>query len=71
MRIVSMVAPADGVEFFVVEPDSATLRELAHRIDDGSLRPLIADTFPLSEGAAAFTEKQDRPGKRVLAVTAK
>jgi NADPH:quinone reductase-like Zn-dependent oxidoreductase len=70
-RVVSIVAPAEGVKFFVVEPDSANLRELAQRIDDGSLRPLVADTVPLSDGAAAFADKSHRPGKRVLTVTAK
>jgi NADPH:quinone reductase-like Zn-dependent oxidoreductase len=67
-RIVSVVAPRDGVDFFVVEPDRAALGELAGRIDDGSLRPLVAEAIPLAQGAAAFTNKLDQPGKRVLTV---
>lgn len=55
--------------FFVVEPDRAQLAELARRVHEGRLRPLIGGARPLAEAADAFKTKQGTPGKVVLEVT--
>jgi NADPH:quinone reductase-like Zn-dependent oxidoreductase len=78
-RLVTLSAPpsaekaaALGVHamFFVVTPDAAELGRLAALVDEGSLRPIVSQTFPLAEGRRAFeTANQPRPpGKTVLIV---
>jgi NADPH:quinone reductase-like Zn-dependent oxidoreductase len=62
-RVVSIVEPREGVVYFVVEPDRVTLAELARRVDAGSLRPIVSQTIPLSNGRQAF---ESGHGKRVL-----
>ena len=56
--------------FFVVAPDPGELAQLAGLVDQGRLRPVVSQTFPLSEGRRAFESGgQPRPpGKTVLAV---
>jgi NADPH:quinone reductase-like Zn-dependent oxidoreductase len=56
--------------FFVVGPDPAELRRIAELVDDGSLRPIVAQTFPLAEGRSAYEQgpQLHRPGKTVLVV---
>lgn len=57
--------------FFVVSPDPRQLAELADLVDSGDLQILIAATYPLAEGRAAFesaTGTQRSPGKTVLVV---
>ena len=56
--------------YFVVEPDGGQLRELASRIDDRTLHPVVSATFGLSDLAAAFGTGRDRrgPGKVVISV---
>ncbi|MFD6314912.1 NADP-dependent oxidoreductase [Streptomyces sp. JHA19] len=46
--------------FFVVEPDRTRLADLAQRVRDGRLKPIVGAVRPLAEAAAAFS-----PGKRV------
>ncbi|MCF2534383.1 NADP-dependent oxidoreductase [Streptomyces nigra] len=46
--------------FFVVEPDRTRLADLAQRVRDGRLKPIVGAVRPLAEAAAAFA-----PGKRV------
>jgi NADPH:quinone reductase-like Zn-dependent oxidoreductase len=60
---------ARGV-FFVVEADRAELVELARRIDEGQMRPIIGEVLPLARGQDAFRRKNSRgsPGKTVLQV---
>lgn len=60
---------ATGV-YFVVEPDGTQLRELARRIDDHQLRPLVADTLELTALSRAFGDKRQRraPGKTVISL---
>jgi NADPH:quinone reductase-like Zn-dependent oxidoreductase len=59
------VRPADGrAVFFVVEPDRARLTDLAQRVRDGRLKPLIGAVRPLPEAPAAFA-----PGRRVTGRT--
>jgi NADPH:quinone reductase-like Zn-dependent oxidoreductase len=69
-RIVSVAEEADGVLYFVVEPSSAQLTELARRADAGELTPAIDSTFPLQEVDAAFARVAERgkAGKVVLRV---
>lgn len=64
-RVVSAVVPHEGVTFFVVEPDRATLAEIARCVDAGTLRPVVGLTVPLADGRAAF-EAEHVTGKRVL-----
>jgi NADPH:quinone reductase-like Zn-dependent oxidoreductase len=57
--------------FFVVTPDPAQLASLAERVDSGDLQVLIAATYPLADGRAAFesaTSLQRSPGKTVVVV---
>jgi NADPH:quinone reductase-like Zn-dependent oxidoreductase len=57
--------------FFVVEPDSGELIQIAELADAGRLRPVVAQIYPLSEGREAYQSgaTQPRPpGKTVLAV---
>jgi NADPH:quinone reductase-like Zn-dependent oxidoreductase len=54
--------------FFVVEPDRPQLAELARRIDNGQLRPIVGHVADLSDGASAWAAKLAGgvPGKVVL-----
>jgi NADPH:quinone reductase-like Zn-dependent oxidoreductase len=56
--------------FFVVQPDRGELIRLAALADEGRLRPVVSQVFPLAEGRRAYASwAQDRPpGKTVLAV---
>ena len=56
--------------FFVVAPDPRELAQLAGLVDQGRLRPVVSQTFPLSEGRQAFESggHPRPPGKTVLAV---
>jgi NADPH:quinone reductase-like Zn-dependent oxidoreductase len=56
--------------FFVVTPDPAPLARLAALVDDGQLRTIVSQTFPLRDGRQAFESgSQPRPpGKTVLIV---
>ena len=67
-RVVSVVAPGDGIDFFVVEADRPTLTELARRIDAASLRPVVGEVIPFADGARAFSTELRPVGKRVIAV---
>ncbi|MFF0267628.1 NADP-dependent oxidoreductase [Kribbella sp. NPDC004536] len=59
------VQPSDGrAIFFVVEPDRAQLTELATRLRDGRLVPLVTTVRPLADAPAAFTER----GRSVITV---
>ncbi|MEU2429061.1 NADP-dependent oxidoreductase [Streptomyces sp. NPDC007861] len=63
------VRPRDGrAVFFVVEPDRARLAELATRLRDGRLRPVVGDVRPLAEAAAAFAPATRTPGKTIIRV---
>ncbi|TVZ07464.1 NADP-dependent oxidoreductase [Trebonia kvetii] len=78
-RLVTLSAPpsaekaaARGVHamFFVVTPDAAELARLAALVDEGRLRPIVSQEFPLAEGRAAFESatRPRPPGKTVLLV---
>ncbi|MFC0438480.1 NADP-dependent oxidoreductase [Kutzneria buriramensis] len=62
--------PKDGrAVFFVVEPDRARLADLAQRVREGRLRPIVGDVRPLAETAAAFARHRRTPGKTIIQVT--
>jgi NADPH:quinone reductase-like Zn-dependent oxidoreductase len=78
-RLVTLSAPPSQQEaarygvkaiFFVVRPDRAELVRLAQLVDEGKLRPVVAQTFPLSEGRRAYQSgsRPRPPGKTVLVV---
>jgi NADPH:quinone reductase-like Zn-dependent oxidoreductase len=78
-RLVTLAAPPDQADaekhavhamFFVVQPDHGELTRIAAMVDDGSLRPVVAGTYPLERGRAAFEAVNGprRPGKIVLVV---
>ena len=78
-RLVTLSAPpsadkaaALGVHamFFIVTPDAAELAELAGLVDEGKLRPVVSQVFPLRDGRQAFESatKPHPPGKTVLTV---
>ncbi|MFC4529992.1 NADP-dependent oxidoreductase [Sphaerisporangium dianthi] len=61
------VRPRDGhAIFFVVEPDRARLADLAQRVRDGRLRPIIGEVWTLAEAPSAFA--QPTPGKTIIRV---
>jgi NADPH:quinone reductase-like Zn-dependent oxidoreductase len=63
--------PKDGrAVFFVVEPDRAVLAELATRVRDGRLKPVIGAVRPLAEAPAAFSPDRRTPGKTIIRVVA-
>ena len=78
-RLVTLAAPpsaekaaALGVHamFFIVTPDAAELARLAALVDEGRLRPVLSQTFPLRDGRQAFESatQPHPPGKTVLIV---
>jgi NADPH:quinone reductase-like Zn-dependent oxidoreductase len=77
-RLVTLSAPPDQDEarragvsavFFVVAPSRMQLGQLADLVDEGAIRPMLAATFPLADGRAAFASRgTGRPGKTVLLV---
>ncbi|MFG2939522.1 NADP-dependent oxidoreductase [Streptomyces sp. NPDC048282] len=63
------VHPADGrAVFFVVEPDRARLTDLAARVRDGRLKPIVGAVRPLAEAPAAFRPEKRTPGKTIIRV---
>ncbi|MGW5605509.1 NADP-dependent oxidoreductase [Streptomyces sp. NPDC003753] len=55
--------------FFVVEPDRARLTDLAARLRDGRLKPVVGAVRPLAEAPAAFAPGERTPGKTIIRVT--
>ncbi|MFC4946588.1 NADP-dependent oxidoreductase [Pseudonocardia sp. GCM10023141] len=63
------VQPKDGrAVFFVVEPDRVRLADLATRLADGRIKPVIGAVLPLGEAPAAFDPAQHTPGKTIIRV---
>jgi NADPH:quinone reductase-like Zn-dependent oxidoreductase len=64
------VRPSDGrAVFFVVEPDRARLADLARRLRDGRLKPIVGAVRTLPEAPAAFAPGRRIPGKTIIKVT--
>ncbi|MEU4673065.1 NADP-dependent oxidoreductase [Amycolatopsis sp. NPDC023774] len=62
--------PADGrAVFFVVEPDRARLADLATRVRDGRLTPVVGAVRPLAEAPAALAAGKRTAGKTIFRVT--
>jgi NADPH:quinone reductase-like Zn-dependent oxidoreductase len=62
--------PRDGrALFFLVEADRARLADLAARVRDGRLKPVVGAVLPLTEAAAAFAPDKRIAGKTILRVT--
>jgi NADPH:quinone reductase-like Zn-dependent oxidoreductase len=63
------VQPKEGrAVFFVVEPDRAQLADLAQRVRDGRLKPIVGEVRPLTEAADAFARRRRIPGKTIIQV---
>jgi NADPH:quinone reductase-like Zn-dependent oxidoreductase len=61
--------PRDGrAIYFVVESDRARLADLATRVRDGRLTPVVGVVIPLAEAAAAFAPDKRVPGKTIVRV---
>jgi NADPH:quinone reductase-like Zn-dependent oxidoreductase len=70
-RLVSIAEePADGGEFFIVEPNRDQLASIAKLVDAGELRAPPVEIFPLVSARAAFARSLEpgRRGKVVLGV---
>jgi len=64
------VQPKDGrAMFFVVESDRGRLADLAQRLRDGRLKPIIGAIRPLAEAPAAFAPDRRTPGKTIIRIT--
>jgi NADPH:quinone reductase-like Zn-dependent oxidoreductase len=64
------VRPTDGrAVFFVVEPDRSRLADLATRLRDGRLTPVVGAVRPLAEAPSAFAPDRRTPGKTIIRVT--
>jgi NADPH:quinone reductase-like Zn-dependent oxidoreductase len=66
---VPTVQPKNGrAIFFVVEPDRSQLAELAQRLRDGRIKPIVGAVRPLAEAPAAFAPGSRTPGKTIIRV---
>jgi NADPH:quinone reductase-like Zn-dependent oxidoreductase len=64
------VQPENGrAVFFVVEPDRTRLADLAQRVRDGRVKPVVGAVRPLAEAADAFARHQRTPGRTIIQVT--
>lgn len=64
------VQPREGrAIFFVVEPDRVRLAELARRLRDGTLKPIVGAVQQLAETPSAFAPEHRTPGKTIIRVT--
>lgn len=80
-RLVTLQGPPDtkmaeraaiAATFFIVSPDISELNRIADLADRGELRVVLAATFPLEKGKAAFESGQGThrsPGKTVLIIS--
>ena len=78
-RLVTLSAPPSAERarearvhamFFVVTPDPGELAQLAKLVDEGRLRPVVSQAFPLRDGRLAYESagRPHPPGKTVLVV---
>ncbi|OBJ42698.1 NADPH:quinone reductase [Mycolicibacterium mucogenicum] len=63
------VRPRNGhAVFFVVEPDRSQLIDLASRVRDGRLKPIVSAVRPLAEAVTAFAPDTRTRGKTIIQV---
>ncbi|WNO76718.1 NADP-dependent oxidoreductase [Streptomyces sp. AM8-1-1] len=63
------VKPEDGrAVFFVVEPDRARLTDLAQRLRDGRLTPIVGEVRSLAETPSAFEPGRGRAGRTIIRI---
>ena len=63
------VQPDNGrAVFFVVEPDRTRLADLAQRLRDGRIKPLVGAVRPLPEAPAAFAPDRRTHGKTIIQI---
>jgi NADPH:quinone reductase-like Zn-dependent oxidoreductase len=63
------VQPPQGrAVFFVVEPDRRRLADLARRVLDGRLRPVVGAVLPLAAAPEAFARPNRTSGKTIIEV---
>jgi len=55
--------------FFVVEADRSQLADLAERLRDGRLKPIVGAVRPLAQAPAAFVPDRRTPGKTIIHIT--
>jgi len=55
--------------FFVVQADRSRLADLAQRLRDGRLKPIVGAVRPLAEAPAAAAPDRRTPGKTIIRVT--
>ena len=61
--------PKDGrALYMLVEAERARLSDLAARVRDGRLTPVVGAVMPLADAAAAFAPGKRTPGKTILRV---
>ena len=66
---VPTVQPEDGrAIFFVVEANRSRLADLAQRVRDGRLKPIVGAVRPLAEAPAAFAPDRRTPGKTIIRI---
>jgi NADPH:quinone reductase-like Zn-dependent oxidoreductase len=64
------VKPMDGrAIFFVVESDRVRLAELARRLRDGRLKPIVGAVRSLAEAPIAFAPDHRTLGKTIIRVS--
>ena len=64
------VRPADGrAIFFVVEPRRDLLTNLAARLRDGRLKPIVGTVLSLDKALGAFAPHEHVPGKTIIRVS--
>lgn len=63
------VRPRDGrAVFFVVEADRGRLAELAQRVRDGRLKPIVGAVCTLADAPGAFAPGRRTPGRTIVRV---
>jgi len=64
------VLPRDGrAVFFVVEPDRVRLADLAQRVRDGRLKPIVGAVWSLANAPTEFAAGRRHAGKTIIRVT--
>jgi hypothetical protein len=69
-RMTGSMGSSWGGPSFVVEPDRARLREIAHRLRDGRLKSIVGAVRSLAEAPAASRPDRRSPEKTVIGLIA-